>query len=340
MIGDFAFDHDLDLTNDYADPTNLDLGGHFEGGAHLYAGKDGRLRPVHDIGMPVLFVPYYVAAYMLTERVVAYVPASWLARARLNFTVVLRHLLSFAMIGFTVAIALRLFDMFSGLSSTSTRAFAWVLLLVLSPLLILQLRRLERSDPEICPRPASDLLVELQTLEDQDVTNQYTAFGSGKPGVFRRWLITVVFAVIQFTARYLFTRGYLGRVQTIHFARWVFVDNKRRVLFTSNYDGGHQAYMDDFINKVAWGLNVAFSSGIGWPHTDFLLARGARREPPPAAVQRGSAPEPAQAWVPPDGTRAWPHRRPGRPPATCAPPGLRWCWMRSGRIRPTPGAWP
>ena len=151
-------------------------------------------------------------------------------------------------------------------------------LLVLSPLLIFQLRHLEKSDPEICPRPASDLLVELQTLEDQDVTNQYTAFGSAKPGVFRRWLITVVFAVIQFTAGYLFTRGYLGRVQTIHFARWVFVDDKRRVLFTSNYDGGHQAYMDDFINKVAWGLNVAFSSGIGWPHTDFLLARGARRE--------------------------------------------------------------
>jgi hypothetical protein len=67
-------------------------------------------------------------------------------------------------------------------------------------------------------------------------------------------------------------------VQTIHFARWVFVDDKRRVLFTSNYDGGHQAYMDDFINKVAWGLNVAFSSGVGWPRTDFLLARGARRE--------------------------------------------------------------
>ncbi len=62
------------------------------------------------------------------------------------------------------------------------------------------------------------------------------------------------------------------------FARWVFVDGKRRVLFTSNYDGGHQAYMDDFINKAAWGLNVAFSSGVGWPHTDYLIARGARRE--------------------------------------------------------------
>ncbi|MBS0419257.1 MAG: hypothetical protein JSR66_16225 [Proteobacteria bacterium] len=151
-------------------------------------------------------------------------------------------------------------------------------LLVLSPLLILRLRRLETSDPELCPRPSASLLLELQTLEDQDVTNQYTAFGSVKPGALRRWLTPAVFAVIQFTARHLFNRGYLGRVQTIHFARWVFVDGKRRVLFASNYDGGHQAYMDDFINKVAWGLNVAFSSGVGWPHTDFLLTRGARRE--------------------------------------------------------------
>jgi hypothetical protein len=152
------------------------------------------------------------------------------------------------------------------------------LLLAVSPWLIWQLRRREKQDPEICPRPESALLAELQGLEDHDVTNQYTAFGSAKPGAFRRWLITLVLMVIQFTARHLFTRGFLARVQTIHFARWVFVDNKCRVLFTSNYDGGHQAYMDDFINKAAWGLNVVFSSGVGWPHTDYLLARGARRE--------------------------------------------------------------
>jgi hypothetical protein len=151
-------------------------------------------------------------------------------------------------------------------------------MLVLSPFLLFQLRWRETHDPEICPRPASTLLDELQRLEDHDITNQYTAFGSAKPGLFRRGLITVVLAVIQFTARHIFTRGYLARVQTIHFARWVFVDDKRRVLFTSNYDGGHQAYMDDFINKTAWGLNVAFSSGVGWPSTDWLLLRGARRE--------------------------------------------------------------
>ena len=136
MAHSLAFDHDLDVTNDYADPTNLALGGRFEAGAHAQPGKDGRLRPVHDIGLPVLFAPYYAVAYLITEQVIAFVPARWLARARLNFTVVLRHLLSFAMIGFTAAIAVSLLDIFSSLSVSSGRAFAWVLLMVLSPPLL------------------------------------------------------------------------------------------------------------------------------------------------------------------------------------------------------------
>jgi hypothetical protein len=151
-------------------------------------------------------------------------------------------------------------------------------LVVLSPLILLRLRQLETTDPEICPRPDPAALLELQLIEDFDVSNQYTAFGSVKPGWFRRWLLTLVLVAIQFTARNVFTRGYLARVQTIHFARWVFLDDKTRVMFISNYDGGHQAYMDDFINKVAWGLNVVFSNGIGWPRTDWLITRGARRE--------------------------------------------------------------
>jgi hypothetical protein len=151
-------------------------------------------------------------------------------------------------------------------------------LIVLSPLLAYQLRERETTDPEICPRPDIELLTTLQRLEDFDVTNQYTAFGSLKPGMFRRCLTSVLLAQVNFFARHVFTRGYLGRVQTIHFARWAFLDGKSRMVFTSNYDGGHQAYMDDFINKAAWGLNLLFSNGIGWPRTEWLVARGARRE--------------------------------------------------------------
>jgi hypothetical protein len=152
------------------------------------------------------------------------------------------------------------------------------LLIVLSPLLIFTLRAKEDSDAEICPPQDRAVLLELQHLEDHDVSNQYTAFGSVKPGLFRRWLATVVLVLIDYTCRHIFTRGFLARVQTIHFAFWAFLDDKRRLVFTSNYDGGHEAYMDDFINKAAWGLNLAFSHGVGWPRTRWLVARGARIE--------------------------------------------------------------
>lgn len=167
--------------------------------------------------------------------------------------------------------------------------------IVLLPLLVLQLRILETTDPEICPRPDAAALLELQNIEDLDVTNQYTALGSVKPGWFRRQLLTVVLVAIEFTCRHVFTRGYLARVQTIHFARWVFLDGKSRVMFNSNYDGGHQAYMDDFINKVGWGLNLVFSNGAGWPHTDWLITRGARREVPFKYFQRRHQ-LPTQVW--------------------------------------------
>jgi hypothetical protein len=118
----------------------------------------------------------------------------------------------------------------------------------------------------------------LKRLEDHDVTNQFSAVGSVKPGRFRRWLARLVFWVADYACRQVANRGHLGRIQTIHFARWVFIDNYQRVIFASNYDGSHEAYMDDFVNKVAWGLNATFSHGVGWPHTGWLLKRGARRE--------------------------------------------------------------
>jgi len=147
-----------------------------------------------------------------------------------------------------------------------------------SPFLIWKLRRLEKTDPELCPRPSQASIQALERLEDFDVTNQYTALGSLKPGRFRRWLFSTLLILVQYFCRHVFCRGYLARVQTIHFARWVFLDNRSRMVFASSYDGGHEAYMDDFINKVAWGLNLLFSNGVGWPGTDWLLARGARRE--------------------------------------------------------------
>jgi len=160
-----------------------------------------------------------------------------------------------------------------------------LVLLLLSPLLLLylpfflvQLRLRERSDPEVAPRvdPAHANL--LASLEDYDVTNQFSAMGTLKPGLFRRLTTRFVLLVIDYTARHIFNRGRLARVTTIHFARWVFLDGWKRVIFLSNYDGSLESYMDDFINKVAFGLNVVFSNGIGYPRTNWLLLDGAKDE--------------------------------------------------------------
>lgn len=174
--------------------------------------------------------------------------------------------------------------------------------LLLLPLIVLLavpaavlLRWHETHDPEYCPRPDADALRALQQIEDHDPTNQFTALGPVKPGPFRRVVIAVVLLLIDWAARHVFGRGHLGRVQTIHFARWVYLDDGVRVVFTSNYDGGHEAYMDDFINKVGWGLNLSFSNGVGWPRTRWLLFGGSRLEPEFKRYQRRHQ-VPSQVW--------------------------------------------
>jgi hypothetical protein len=102
--------------------------------------------------------------------------------------------------------------------------------------------------------------------------------GSIKPGLFRRVTMILVLAAIDYTARHVFNRGRLARVTSIQCARWVFLDGGKRVIFASNYDGSLESYMDDFINKVYFGLNVVFSNGIGYPRTRWLILDGARDE--------------------------------------------------------------
>ncbi len=149
-------------------------------------------------------------------------------------------------------------------------------LLLYAPLFAWQLRSREKADPQIAPPPALAHVAELATFEDRGITNAFTALGSVKPGRFRRVLVTVLVALLDYAARHVYGRGHLTRVQTIHFARWVFLDDKRRLLFASNYDGILESYMDDFINKVAWGLNLVFSNGVGYPRTNWLVQGGAR----------------------------------------------------------------
>ncbi len=167
------------------------------------------------------------------------------------------------------------FDLVRGLV---VAAIVVPLLVLASPLLLLVLRGREKNDPVIAPPPARAHVQALEAVEDHDVTNGFSAVGSLKPGRFRLALMVMALAGLNFTTRHIYTRGRLARVGTIHFARWVFLDGRRRMLFASNYDGGLETYMDDFINKAGFGLNLVFSNGVGYPRTRFILAGGAKEE--------------------------------------------------------------
>ncbi|MCU1225158.1 MAG: hypothetical protein JWQ42_3251 [Edaphobacter sp.] len=160
-----------------------------------------------------------------------------------------------------------------------------LLLLLVSPFLVLylpifliQLRSRELRDPIIAPRPTVDHARSLAIQEDRVITNQFSAYGNIKPGLFRQWTLVFLFFVLEYTTRHIYNRGFLARVNTIHFARWVFLDKRTRIYFASNYDGSLENYMGDFINKVGWGLNLVFSNGLGYPKTNWLVMDGAKDE--------------------------------------------------------------
>jgi hypothetical protein len=118
----------------------------------------------------------------------------------------------------------------------------------------------------------------VQRYEDFGAQNPFTAVGFVKPGLLRHATMRTVLLAIDYASRHLFNRDNLAGVRSIHFARWVSLDGGRRVVFASSYDGSQESYMDDFIDRLAWGLNAAFSNGVGYPKTRWLFRGGAKDE--------------------------------------------------------------
>jgi hypothetical protein len=159
-------------------------------------------------------------------------------------------------------------------------------LLLLSPMLVLllplgavALRLHELRDVPDVRRPDPATVERLRASEDRVAHNPFTVVGYLKPGPFRAGLTRTVLFAISYAVRHVYNSGNLSGVKTIHFARWVYLAPDR-MTFMSTYDGSLESYMDDFIDKVAWGLNAIFSNGLGYPRTVLLFWGGAQDEEP------------------------------------------------------------
>jgi hypothetical protein len=150
----------------------------------------------------------------------------------------------------------------------------------LSPILVPILLVKERTDREWSPADGGHIerIPSLKELEDRVVQNQLTHMVVVKPGALRLYILKSVLHTIDVLAHGYFNQGELGTIATIHFARWVFLDEGRRLLFFSNYDGSWESYLGDFIDLAATGLTGVWSNTDGFPRTELLTGKGARDE--------------------------------------------------------------
>jgi hypothetical protein len=124
------------------------------------------------------------------------------------------------------------------------------------------------------PPPLADPHV-LSAQEDRVVQNQLTHVAVIKPGALRMLLLRGVLGAINLLARITFTVGDLGGIPSIHFARWVILDD-RRLLFLSNFDGSWDSYLGDFIDLASGGLSGVWGNTEWFPRTALLFWDGAR----------------------------------------------------------------
>ena len=132
-----AFDGDLDLGNNYGANEPLVGGGALQPEAHLRPGVGGVARPVHDVGLPLLFAPIVRLAVPLTNALTRIIPDAAMRRARLNPPVLYRHLLSLAMIALAAILAGLIFDALVVLGASARAASGTAALLMLSPPLLI-----------------------------------------------------------------------------------------------------------------------------------------------------------------------------------------------------------
>lgn len=109
------------------------------------------------------------------------------------------------------------------------------------------------SDPDSIPILREDVVSQ----------NQLTLVTVVKPGHVER--VRAVLAAIDSFSRRLAPPGSLIGISTIHFVKWLVIDEGRRLLFVSDYDGSWDSYIDEFAEMILSGLDAIWETAYGYP---------------------------------------------------------------------------
>jgi hypothetical protein len=99
--------------------------------------------------------------------------------------------------------------------------------------------------------------------EDAVTQNQLTLVTVVTPGQVDR--VRAVMAAIDALANRLTPPGSLIGVSTIHFVKWLVIDDGRRLMMVSDYDGSWESYIDEFAEMILSGLDAIWETAYGYP---------------------------------------------------------------------------
>ena len=99
--------------------------------------------------------------------------------------------------------------------------------------------------------------------EDVIAQNQLTLVTVVMPGQVDR--VRAVMASIDSYSKRLSPPGSLIGISTIHFVKWLVIDNGRRLMMVSDYDGSWESYIDEFAEMILSGLDAIWETSYGYP---------------------------------------------------------------------------
>ena len=152
------------------------------------------------------------------------------------------------------------------------------LVVVLVPLALVVEWNERRTEPKRELTPDGDPRLDpINRREDSITQNGLTHHVALRPGVYRRTVFRVVLWFLETTRQLISYEGQLNGIGSIHFARWVLLEDDT-VLFFSNYDGSWEAYLGDFVDKAHLYLTAVWSNTRWFPDANALVLAGAARE--------------------------------------------------------------
>lgn len=152
------------------------------------------------------------------------------------------------------------------------------LVILLLPLIVLWLVLLRiREHRDNTANPLPPLPIDPRNLRNPDIHTQshLTTMVTVRPGAIRSFSLGLVLKITSLLARKVAIAGNLLGIPTIHFARWAMMDNNRRMIFFSNYDGSWASYLGDFVDKAKYGLTAIWGNTDRFPPSKWLIFGGA-----------------------------------------------------------------